>query len=299
MKTYTRRDEARRRLRDSIVRVGDEPVYITGVNALEPFRVREPRMGDSLPSGRTLLYIDDFADRAYPQRVYDLVNALGPNFDAEGEWNHETLLDIARENNEIMRREWREMQERQAREQSDADRNLSGLVASYIPVETGASQQRVPIEDLNLRPFKLGMVNHGHQAIYLKRLPRRRNYSQGITSGNTAGQVLTPAGPASYNIERLRLNGPSPALASAFKNQYPTLKEVLAEMAGNETIVSRAFSRDFAVALDRSIGLAYLYYKDKRIAHSEDGHTFRLSCSFEYLREGLDKKGVPLHAASE
>lgn len=149
----------------------------------------------------------------------------------------------------------------------------------------------VPLEDpdIDIKTFKVGMVNtQKGNAYYIKRLPARGNYRQGLNARNMAAFSCSrahKAAPQGYNSLLT-----APYLNQCIKNQYPVFEKARKNLVSDRSI---AFNRDMAIAMD-SLGLLFLQYKEYRVAWSDDnGDSFTLAASFAFLTEALDKHNIP------
>lgn len=296
MKTYTRRDEARRRLLRSIVKLNGDPVYITDVFTTARDRRRGPFFGDQLGD---LLYVnpEGFADLDGEWEEYMEEQDYRFSYvHSDDDW--ELRYQQARDNNEIFLRRWSQAGDDGGR--GDAPNNPSGLsVSCFVVDDPHETAKQATIEELDLTPFKLGMVNNtGARAVHVQRLPNRRNYSQGITDGNVLITHLVND-IASHNCPP-RIGRFSPELGAALRGNYPTLRSILADLPNQrEEIVAQAFSRDMSVVINTKLGLCILYYKGRQVGYSEDGSVFKISPNYGFLEECLVKQGVTLHATSQ
>jgi hypothetical protein len=111
-----------------------------------------------------------------------------------------------------------------------------GMKVQYVPldkVEEGPIEV-CDIDELDLHPVPLGYCNYNKSAVYLSRMPMRRDWRQGLRRGNfiTKGSGIDP-----FRI-------PYAALNQAILGDYPTFKGALDAV---RKVKSMAWHRHWAV----------------------------------------------------
>lgn len=137
-------------------------------------------------------------------------------------------------------------------------------------------------KNLKLSPPRLGFMNLGDKALYLRRIPHRR-WKAGLDS-----QAIYGA-PPRFMVQGL-MNEVGGPLAMCLEGKYPTYQEVLevaAKKRGNpfelDGPIGRAFSRDFAV-----IG-GNLDYKGTNVGQVQRNGVAILEPRYTYLAEALEE----------
>lgn len=131
-----------------------------------------------------------------------------------------------------------------------------------------------PHEDIDLTPVPLGYVNYGGVASYLARVPKRRDWKQGLRKENT---ITIGNG---YGLGKINLK----ELAKTIIGKYPTFKQILKTLSKNEDkkVKSLAFSREFAVDKDFTLW----YRGEYAVGTVEDGEP-KLLPEFDWVRDTL------------
>ena len=123
---------------------------------------------------------------------------------------------------------------------------------------------KAPLSELDLSPIRLGYVNHGGGAHYLKRLPKRRDWRQGLRDNNINKPELLHLG-----------------VARLCEGTYPSFKEACAMVEIDHHCV--AFSRQFAVDDEGEVE----YRGSSNVGHLDEGLGVDLLQQYEYLAEAL------------
>ena len=128
----------------------------------------------------------------------------------------------------------------------------------------GGDVSRCPLSEIDLTPIRLGYFNHGGDAHYLKRLPKRRDWRQGLRGNNV-------------NMPRLLNTG----VIELCKGTYPSFEEACDMVEDGWDCV--AFSRQFAVDNTGEIEYRGLH----NVGHLDEGSPVELLHQYEYLAEAL------------
>lgn len=301
-KFYTRFDEARRRLRQSLVRYNNRPVYVTDVFFGEP--AEEPEQHGPL------MVFEDVARGDFVEgwrRIADHEDELTPDerdwlqdrFDAEDleEEGYQWAIDLTHErlNHAILIHNRRGGDRPPAPREVPEGRYRPELVQLRLTDVRDRTNLTSSLTDesLNLAPVKLGMMRQGSQASYIERVPNRRCYKQGLES-NVIRETRIPRterGGLGRGRPSLSLQH-NPDLCDTIEGRYPTLREALAEIAGNPETKAVPFNRHLAVEIDTRLGLAYLWYKRAKIGWSEQGSSWNVGPEFQFMNEFLVDKGL-------
>lgn len=137
----------------------------------------------------------------------------------------------------------------------------------------------IHLDNLNLKPVSLGYVNNGGSATYMRRIPKRRDWKQGLRREN----CMSSSG---RNIG----NFPYRYLRDSIINRFPTFQRAVAESVGkirNGNIKHIAFHRHWAVK-----GGKNLYYKEElvgNIVFIDEQPTVELLENKWHLKEYLEE----------
>lgn len=138
---------------------------------------------------------------------------------------------------------------------------------------------------------RLGYLNIGDRygALYVRRIPARQ-YKQGLVRGNVmiGGDARTGA---VYGFNDAIRHG---AWVDMMTRVYPSFDQALQMMKDNPALPSVAFSPELAL-IRQDLGFYLLAYKGEQIAWG-DPKAFKLPSQFMYLKETLNKYGVPYDA---
>lgn len=108
-----------------------------------------------------------------------------------------------------------------------------GIMSAQCSV-LGGDSKMVKLEDLTLRGFKLGYLNKNGKALYLLRVPKRRDWRQGLRTNNVIGY-----------ISKRRCDVASTTIMEALEATYPSVKEASKMLLEGWTSV--AISRHYAI----------------------------------------------------
>ncbi len=151
------------------------------------------------------------------------------------------------------------------------------LVASVCTLATKRTSA-VRVDELDLKPVKLGYINTRQGTRYLTRIPMRR-WKHGLDSNNVDA----------IGIRGQRVNfdirSHSRALAACIRGQYPVFDECIDTVEQDGT--SRAFSRNFA--LRQGSSRIEVYYKGRKVGHVGGNRNVVLDNRYQYLNELLGK----------
>lgn len=131
--------------------------------------------------------------------------------------------------------------------------------------------KEVHIDELDLRPVKLGYINVRGGCDYLTRFPMRRDWRQGLRKGNfcAVGGVLDAMRINYKDLDRV-IRGIYPSFDKAVSLKYST-----------------AWHREWAVKKVDDAKL--LWYKGQKIVGTIDDNGPMLNEKFIYLREALQE----------
>lgn len=138
------------------------------------------------------------------------------------------------------------------------------------------------------RPFPLGMMNLKGNAYYVERRPVRPKVEQGLQANMLENTILS-AGFAAKNG-----NGGIPILTPEFRDcvvgDYPSPKECLEGLKGDNVNESAAFHRNFAVVRG-PIDTMFLGYKDEVVGLLPRGDfsLLRLGRKFKHVKEAAQE----------
>lgn len=133
---------------------------------------------------------------------------------------------------------------------------------------------RVRLDDLDVRPVRLGYVNYSGNAVYLERIPIRRGPNN---------QGLTPNNCHSSSIRFSAI--PLAAIRQCIMGIYPTFENAIIASSGKKrsgALKSIAFDRSWALN-----GASQLLYKNHRLVGSVKNNEPVLDKEFSYLKERL------------
>ena len=146
-------------------------------------------------------------------------------------------------------------------------------LAVYTKLKGGGAD-RCHLSSLDLTPIRLGYFNHDGDAYYLKRLPKRHDWRQGLRGNNV-------------NMPRLLNQG----VVALCKGTYPPFERACSMVEDGHSVV--AFSRQFAI--DSSGDLEYRgNYIVGGVQNLPLGHTVDLTPEYSYLAEAL-KEAIDGH----
>lgn len=157
--------------------------------------------------------------------------------------------------------------------------------------------------DLNYREVgdKLGYMNlKGYigrpynECTYLMRMPiRSSSYAQGLSKKNVRlsdlkGNRAIGLGRIDLIFDQAIYGGKSSELKLMMNNVYPTIKEVSDDFFKDETLVSKAFHRMWAIEKDE-VGPFNLLYKNTKVGWTEDFNRFKVSDRYRFLKKEFEK----------
>lgn len=141
----------------------------------------------------------------------------------------------------------------------------------------------VPYMELDLTPVPLGNVNINGFVVYVSRMPKRRDWRQGLRLANMRFDGV---------IGNARINIVSNELANTILGAYPDITDCF-DRIGNGECNGSAFSHHFSVGEKRKKGFQ-LYYKTFTIGVADitDGGQIKtqLNDEFKFLEEFLKEE---------
>lgn len=147
---------------------------------------------------------------------------------------------------------------------------VRGMLATYCSIKDMHQFKTCPVDDLDLKPVKLGYLNHPARGLnYLMRIPKRNDWRQGLRFGNFTG--------LGFDVRHLRYED----LYDVIKGNYSTYAQALAAIKGKK-VGSQAWCREWAM-----IG-ALLVYKGTPVGKIIAGKPV-LDEQNHYLREALEE----------
>lgn len=138
---------------------------------------------------------------------------------------------------------------------------------------------------------RLGYMNYFNQngVVFLSRIPSRQ-YKQGLSRGNVAA-TYDSQGRRTFDFS---LYSRRPEFVDMLTGTYPTFEEACRRLEAEPNIAAIAFHREFALQRDE-LGYYLLLFKGTKVAWG-DPKSFKLPSHFIYLKEVLQKNGVPYEA---
>jgi len=153
-----------------------------------------------------------------------------------------------------------------------SDRVIQGTLLQGREVE-------VSMDDCQLAQHKLGFVNRDGNVFYVQRLPKRRDWRQGLRTNNVVG----------FRIGRDRIERISDTtIMKCLEGNFPSVADALDEVVRCDVPV--AISRSFALVPKRG-GICVQYKQRGIVGVYRDGE-FVLSDKYKYLKPALVKEGV-------
>ena len=140
------------------------------------------------------------------------------------------------------------------------------------------ANEEVKLSDLNIAAMPLGYINRGKKCYYISRIPKRRDWRQGLREGNASMGMFG----------RLRFRDLGKSLTDMLRLNYPNFETCLKRMrSGN--YYSMAFSRVFALFLYDGEENFFLKYKNKDVGMvNKTTGAVTLNEDFIYLQERLE-----------
>jgi hypothetical protein len=160
-----------------------------------------------------------------------------------------------------------------------------GLDAYMLPHAKDIIQIKLQDPKLDVANLALGYVNVNDYAVYLTRIPGRQQ-KQGLCKSNVM------FGQNGRNVDLGWQNLiVTPEFSDAFRGIYPSFNEVIERLYANEELQSMAFSRRFALEMDKELAFFQLLYRGQKIAWG-DPQNFNLPSEYTYLSELIRQEGV-------
>lgn len=140
----------------------------------------------------------------------------------------------------------------------------------------------VSLKELNLSSPPLGFVNHNSVAVFLMRVPKRRDWKQGLRPANCQ---LNANGLNVHFMELLKNN----SLHNCIIGKYPSLPNILREYEKQ-----KIYGRGSSLAWDRHWALTPLMevlYKDWGVVGllSKEDKDIKFQEGFSFLRESFEE----------
>lgn len=135
----------------------------------------------------------------------------------------------------------------------------------------------VDYKELVIEPVKLGYVNVTNGVVHVARVPKRRDYRQGLSHNVLNIKVVGDAHIRYFNYAWLK--GP-------ILGKYPKFKTCLANVSSKKRS-SQAFSREFCLV--SKMGLVAVVYKGYETIGTVEGGCIKLYHEYHYLKERLSK----------
>lgn len=146
------------------------------------------------------------------------------------------------------------------------------IVVSVEYLNTG-NKSKIPLEDIDLTPVKLGFVNTNRGIGYLARISLRKDWKQGLRMNNLRSCF-------GVGIDDLR----DIDLYRVIKGKYPSFNTALENTVCDG--IPRAFSRNFAIAIVNDT--PSLFYKWAGIVGTIENGRPKIATEFEYLLQELE-----------
>lgn len=144
-----------------------------------------------------------------------------------------------------------------------------GMLVTYSTLKDMTTYLTCRVDDLDLRPVKLGYCNHVRGVSYLMRMPMRRDWRQGLRFGNFIG--------VGFDVRHLAYTD----LYDVIKGNYPTFAQVLVKLKSGE-VKTLAWCRAWAMSKTD------LFYKGQKVG-SIVANKPVLNDDNLYLREALEE----------
>lgn len=145
--------------------------------------------------------------------------------------------------------------------------------ASVIPLRDmgdGGPRVVVPLAELDVKPRRLGYVNYEGSVCYVMRVPKRRDYRQGLR-----GNTMSSMGP--LHVHDIPLH----RLSDMLEGQYPSFEQAL-ENCKQDRNNACAWHREWAVLRDGN-----LLHKGESIVGKVVENQPMLSEEYQWLQESL------------
>lgn len=132
------------------------------------------------------------------------------------------------------------------------------------------------------------------EATYVTRCGIRASHNtQGLSQKNLKFSTLKGSkklnlGPAVLSFNMVSNTG---FFADMMEQKYPELKNVSSQFEKSSWLISKAFTRQFAVRRD-DIGPFYLQYRGKDVGHSDDLFRWKIAPQYRYLEEQLEYENL-------
>lgn len=142
----------------------------------------------------------------------------------------------------------------------------------------------VPYDELDLTPVPLGNINVNGSVMFAKRMPKRRDWRQGLRENNLHSEVV--------HGDEQRVRATCTDLLNTILGIFPSIKTCIESVECREA-EGMAFSRQFSVGRKEAEGYSLTYRVNNRIGWASiapDGNiNTKLRPEFEYLKEYLQE----------
>ncbi len=145
--------------------------------------------------------------------------------------------------------------------------------------------------------MNVDLGNGGHkEASYVTRMGVRASHAtQGLSQKNLNFKPLK--GSNRLSLSPLNLTFPTiyclPFFSDMLEMKYPDLKDISTQFSKNTSLISKAFSRQFAVRRD-DVGPFYLQYRGKDVGYTDDFYRWKISPQYSFLSEQLEYNNLNL-----
>lgn len=145
-----------------------------------------------------------------------------------------------------------------------------GMLVDYAPIREINNIKKCQVDDLDLKPVKLGYLNHVRGLNYLMRMPKRNDWRQGLRFGNFTG--------LGFDVRHLRYED----LYDVIKGNYQSFEQAIKALK-SKAVRGQAWSRDWAIVENDCLA-----YKGRPVGALIDGKPV-LTTENLYLREALEE----------
>lgn len=143
------------------------------------------------------------------------------------------------------------------------------MVVTYATLKDLTTFLTCCVDDLDLKPVKLGYCNNARGISYLMRMPMRRDWRQGLRFGNFTG--------IGFDVRHLAYHD----LYNVIKGVYPTFAQAV-------TSIKRGEAKALAWCREWAIDKTNVYHKGQRVGTLVDNKPV-LNDDCTYLREALEE----------
>lgn len=153
---------------------------------------------------------------------------------------------------------------------------VGGIIVTYHSIMDDVPPQDAPLDQFDLDPVPLGYVNFGARAVYITRMPMRKDWRQGMRMTN----IVDPQGSAHTRMG-------FKVLGQTIMGKFPTFERAI-ESLNRKTKPPEgiAFCRDFAIKQGGI--LEYKGFFDVGMVNLQDA-SITIEPKFEWVREALNE----------